>query len=594
MVKSEKPEWMRETRAPLKLPKSLIKFFRDHEIPQIVILQLGSKGSCKENPASQRFICNSVILALHSEKFERVISAGSQVIFLEGFNDETGVDSIRHCIEFMHGEMFDVSQCHNLVEILQFAESWEISSLWYTCLDKIESEIVNSPIKLLDYLASSYDLTKVKHDRMNKVLDEIICTNADELMDGIVNLNCKIAFDKQIFFKLIANSKTASCGRFVISLLAGAEECRKFVIDNLDIIPHSAFCEEAMLLKFRMLLQLSGINREVCSQYFGKFFPCLERSNPIKLPGQPKYREDKADDNASIMQRAFELDFNHGESQLPAVNDSPQMQGPSSDTLSYDFEAIPVQDTELDRTRLMISCAFPVKDYPIMIKSFSLYAGLEVIAHLVSKRNLSSKNLLLLLLPYFRNSSVAACMLYDLRDIALKRCSRQSKAVQDVLSQSFVINMAGRLETFSVSKHFFDVSEFVDKLTSDKNITLQLDHGVLCEICHGNSQESNVKDSSKKSATQIRCVLQNLEIDLSHESTVSFTSEEEFHRDHIIHCYIVGLSSEKTPISYISIMQLTGSEIVQEINNKVCGVKVVVVFSRKVPASSSVFSGILV
>ena len=77
--------------------KNLTKYFTDFDIPQIVILHLGSPGS--EDSLATKFICNSIILAIHSEKFENLVSAVSSDIYLEGFSSQT--DVVRKSIEYM-------------------------------------------------------------------------------------------------------------------------------------------------------------------------------------------------------------------------------------------------------------------------------------------------------------------------------------------------------------------------------------------------------------------------------------------------------------------------------------------------------------
>ena len=577
------PGWTKE--APIKLTKSLLNFFRDHEIPQIVILELGSEGLCKENPSHHRFICNSMILALHSGKFERVISAGSQVIFLEGFNYEAGVDTVRLCIEFLHGEDSAISQCDDSLGILRFAESWEIPCLWHACLDKMKTEIVTSSIKLLDYLRPSFDLAKIAKysPHMNEIVQKVVGSNADLIIKGILSLDTQsIAFNDKIFLKLIEGSKPATCGQFLIWLLAGGQESRTFVAENLHSVPDDAFTDEVTFVKFKSLLldkQCDSLNRSVQSKSYDKFTTHSDEF-PKKLCGpfkEEKLINIKCDDNASIMQRALDM----GSSSSKSPND-----------LRDGFKKKHKKSKE--RTKLMINCEYAVKDYPAKIKNVSLYSGLEIIAQMVSmKKKLSLKNLVNLLSPYFRNPSVAACILEDLHHIALTICCDKSNS--KVLNETFAKVITDRVETFSVSKSYNNASKFIDKLKSDGRISLHLDHGLWCQIKRDNSVGSKTteNDSSKKPPELLNFILKNLDIDLS-SASINFISEEEIPKDYIIHCYIVGLSSKKTPVSYVSILQLTIPEIVEKIKGKVSGVKIVVVFSRNVPACSSVFSGKLV
>ena len=76
-------------------------------------------------------------------------------------------------------------------------------------------------------------------------------------------------------------------------------------------------------------------------------------------------------------------------------------------------------------------------------------------------------------------------------------------------------------------------------------------------------------------------------IDLTSDTTVNFVSHPDFHKNHIIHCYILKLADNGTVISYVSIMLLTIDEVVKllkndkaEIND--CLVKIVVELSKSI------------
>jgi RNA recognition motif-containing protein len=238
-----------------------------------------------------------------------------------------------------------------------------------------------------------------------------------------------------------------------------------------------------------------------------------------------------------------------------------------------------------------------VKKLPSKIESFSLYSRLEVIAHRISRDSLSEKNLTSLLSPYFKNRKVAATILEDLKSIALKRCSSKGKkkdSVQKSLTKALDIAMKGRFEAFSVSKYCYNMTDFLDKLENEKKISLNLDHGVLCKICHDKSATTGKAQGKKSGSEQTKCIFQGFDIDLSSNTNTDFVSDRIFHKDHLIHCYIVGLSAKKSPSSYVSIMQMTVPEVLKEIKDKVKGVKTVAVFSKTSPAKLGLLHDILV
>ena len=420
------------------------------------------------------------------------------------------------------------------------------------------------------------------------LFDRIISLHADTLIRQIIDLHGHSDYDDRMFQKLIENSKTAACGELIIMLLASTEEKKQIVWKNLHLIPDSAFPDKVMLLEFRDLLIQCGKNGDGRCRRRGR------RGRRRRLSQSDMPTQNNDDYNLQTCGINDQSICSTLKSSTPGsdrgTNNADDKEAMSSQTHEitpsrtyYGVEEPTITVEQTDRYRLHVNCAFLVKDYPIKIKELGLplYSGLEAIAHLVSKRNLTDKNLLLLLLPYFKDLAVSVSILEDVRCIALKKCSSQKDSVQDNLRKLFDINKDGRVDTFSVAKYYDDTSEFLVKLASKKQISLNLDYGKLCPICHNRSTTVS-SSKSKKSNKKVKShFLKNIEIDLSSESKIDFIGDEEFHKDHLIHCYIIGLCADKTPISYVSILQLKVPEIIDNITKgKFSGLRIVAVFSR--------------
>ena len=187
--------------------KNLTRYFTDFDIPQIVILHLGSPGS--EDSLATKFICNSVILAIHSEKFENLLSAGSSDIYLEGFDSQT--DVVRKSIEYMYGNHPVIDEQVEIIDIMKFATVWSISSLSELCLATIDTKINTNPLELIDFLPLLdllTDETKLYLETMT-TFKNVIKIHADKFIDLFVKdraLQETLTGRLHLFQALIENS----------------------------------------------------------------------------------------------------------------------------------------------------------------------------------------------------------------------------------------------------------------------------------------------------------------------------------------------------------------------------------------------------
>ena len=217
--------------------KNLTKYFTDFDIPQIVILYLGSPGS--KDTLATKFICNSVILAIHSEKFESLLSAGSSDIYLEGFSSQT--DVVRKSIEYMYGNHPVIDEQVEIIDIMKFATVWSISSLSELCLATIETKINTNPLELIDFLPSLDFLTdKSKlYLKTMTTFKNVIKIHADKFIDLFVKdkaLLETLMGRLNLFQTLIENSYSPQCVIFMTSLLSASERSKRAVLKSLHLI----------------------------------------------------------------------------------------------------------------------------------------------------------------------------------------------------------------------------------------------------------------------------------------------------------------------------------------------------------------------
>ena len=75
-----------------------------------------------------------------------------------------------------------------------------------------------------------------------------------------------------------------------------------------------------------------------------------------------------------------------------------------------------------------------------------------------------------------------------------------------------------------------------------------------------------------------------IKISYASEPSIELSSCCRSHRDNIIHCYMLATSSNRTILSYIPLLQLTLSEIIECTKDKTfLSVEVIVIFSKISP-----------
>ena len=577
------------------LPKNLVDFFRNFEIPQIIVINLVSE----ESPSSgvektvQRFICNSVILAIHSEKFQKIIAAGTDEINLKSFSNPGGVEVVRHCIEFMYGERLAVHRVDDVIGMCKFADIWEISSLWVACLKRISFDLSVRPFTLFYYceLLSIVTEQNWQHDELWREFDKTARENADRLIEHVMGLPDLQDIDDRICRGLIKNSKTAVCGAFIMSLLKNGDSSKKFVVQNIQLIPvATAFADEDQFLLFKNLFLPSERCRLIptITVQFYESHP-QERSGVSVCPSSDKatcaadYNEDGPEKGGTITHYdrestskliiPFSLEnrakpnkpevdvrkINVISDRLPTETGDEKVKQPSKTASKM----------EKIRKRLFTSkYKIPLGQYPALLKEFPLYTGLDIVGHFISESDsLNQYNLMNLLASYYADHRIPESILDDIKAVALLKCSqaRMVKSLDDDLQGVAVYD---RIESFALTKTFFDIPKFCDQLENDNMINMKSDEVIPCPIIYCDADDENH-------------ALGVYEIDFSSESRVKFTATIENHNENIIHCYMLGMKSSGTLLSYIPILQLTVPEIIQFIvsNDSLEVVQVIIVFS---------------
>jgi hypothetical protein len=88
-------------------------------------------------------------------------------------------------------------------------------------------------------------------------------------------------------------------------------------------------------------------------------------------------------------------------------------------------------------------------------------------------------------------------------------------------------------------------------------------------------------------------MIDGFDIDLSLDSGVEFISAKEIHKDHIIHCYMLGFSENGKVLKYVSLLQFLVPEIVKELKNLPLA-KIVVIYSEDFAVHSKKLDKVLV
>ena len=467
------------------LPKNLVNFFTDFEIPQIVFLKLLSPDEefTEDTIPVQQFICNSVILAIHSEKFRKIICNGSVEIYLYRTCD---TDTVRNCIEFMYGNRSIVRHADDIISMLKFADVWDIPSLWLACLEQIKAELSDDANKIFEFYSLYDDIASKdwQQDLLSRELNKTSRKHADSLIQHLIGQPCLLGgIDHQILESLIKSSKTAACGKLVTLLLGSRDKhLMNLVLMNLQAIPAAtAFENESEFLSFKS--QLSASDR--CKLV------------PITI----EFYRHHSTESAPLVADSLSLDVSSGldkqENMLgvtieePFITDLPNMKvidgftQPNNVDIKISWNTLRVEKIRKQLFATEISCRsrIPLSGYPGLIKkNFSLYTGLDIIAHFISQSQcLNQLNLINLLLPYFENPLIPESVLQDVKVIALRKCSQKSmiQTVDSDLQAGFVPN---RIDTFAVEKTFKDVRLFEAKLGEEKMIDLKLDDCILCPI----------------------------------------------------------------------------------------------------------------
>ena len=284
------------------LPKNLVNFFRNEEIPETVTIYITKSAQSFKSDGGKgkmvkRFSCSSIILAIHSERFKRIVSSGTNEIFLECFESPSEINAVKHIFEFMYGDRSAVNRVSDISVVCKFAHIWEVPSLWLACIDHIKSSLSSDPIKLFDYYKMHDTLTQSYNqlDELWREFNRVAQENADILIRYIMSAKGPKEVDFRILKELIENSKTAICGEYVSLLVKRGGVLKTFLKENLHLIPvTTAFANEKELHEFKKLFNLSEWPELIpliikYEQKIGKYEPFV----PVRVNNHSKVKKSK-------------------------------------------------------------------------------------------------------------------------------------------------------------------------------------------------------------------------------------------------------------------------------------------------------------
>ena len=539
------------------LPKNLVYFFRNEDIPHTVTIYITNseapKSDCGKSKIVKEFLCSSIILAIHSERFQRIISTGNGEIYLECFQSPSEIEAVKHSLEFMYGDRSAVRRADDISAVCKFSEIWDIQSLWLCCLAHMKACLSYDPLKLFDYykILGVVSERNWRRDELWREFDKVARENADILIQYVIDERGAEVFDERICKGLIKNSKTIKCGKYISLLVKRGGDSKKFLMDNMDLIPvNTAFANGTEFRKFEKLFKSSS---EWC-----RFTPLIVRFD--ENSGIPE-EESVVSLNQDVAKQSRPKKSNNQSRPEQTPFDIPSSSGSSNPSFSRDdaHESTPVmidvkpEPLELKAARKkerLLKKLFslrensrrhiPLADYPELIKNFSLHTRLDIILHFVSEStSLNERNILNLLSSFYENPLISVHILEDINKLAMSKCS--TGCIPERLKDSFLeVASPKRLETFSMTKIFYDVSEFCAKLLHEKRIIIPSDGVAQCPLIWCDLTDNFFGHT-----------LEGFSIDFCSESGVQFTSSQGAHLENMLHCYMVLWSVWRMKICHV-------------------------------------------
>ena len=544
------------------LPKNLASFFQNSKIPPEVIINLvsGESSLSADNRSVKKFVCHSVILALHSEAFRRIIAAGTEEIkFLVNSNSPVGMEVVRHSIEFMYGDQSAVYRVDDFIGMCKLSDVWDIPSLWVACLARIKCNLSDQPLQLFEYcqLLNIVSDKNWQHEDLWHEFDKTTKENADILITHIMKLPVLEEIDKRICKGLIKNSTTAICGQYLISL--SSDELKEFVLLNLQLIPvTTAFASEADFIKFKSYFlpwecdQLDAITDEFYKHY-QKNITILEGSaDTLAMDHVMTNDVDVLKDGDGTVY--FSLSSSDNVPKATTLSDIKSTENKGSVLNTSKKQQMQDKVIRTERTRMRFFAAqnseeIPLSEYPEYLKKFPLYTGLDIVGHFISESSyLRGRNLRNLLIPFFQNQLIPASILNDIKAIAFSKCNRPNM-IESLDDEFQGLQVSDRIETFAMTWFFENIELFCTILANEKKIKMQFEEDISDISCPVN--RSSTKNESH-----------GLYLDFSNNSCIKFVSLEDCQSKDIIHCYILVMSKTGNYQSYIPILQLTIPQII--------------------------------
>ena len=227
--------------------RNLNKLFTNFTIPQIVTIHVNDT----------KFLCSSVILALHSEKLYKMISSGVEDIVLEEFSFEGAEYLVRDCLMFIYGDNITVN-IGNILELCKFAIIYGINSLWMECIKYIRSELNQCPENIIHlYRLLGIADSDVKHNQLQIIFDKVLKNRysfvVNHLYHQITTRKMSIDDIDENLFKsiIILSSEVSHFGSLRELLLLLVSDCNrdnqekenkhcKIVLSHINNIPFPA------------------------------------------------------------------------------------------------------------------------------------------------------------------------------------------------------------------------------------------------------------------------------------------------------------------------------------------------------------------
>ena len=493
--------------------KSVIKFFRSFELPQVVCLKINQS----------KIYVNSVILALHSPVFEEIILEGNDEITLESSLHYPGAEpSIQLCLQFIHGDEVKIS-LDQIPILYHFASVYKIKSMEEQCVECFMEYVQHINV----YITALKNWTS-KEATASDWYKKIVLGNSHQVIKCLTS-NQSIP----VVLNLIRDVN--SCGSSMIPLMMPSQEMindflmimRKKVTLPLDAVQlnlmKSKYCSGAKVSPMHSadVLRIEENSKELADEKYlhNTNLENIESSHreAIEVEASATHECNELASTASATcSREKNSEFFNSKNFSKLVTEDKNRQN----LLSLSFSDILVLAQTIERNTAPNYLKLDIIITWVLLKKFQL------------DDNLNKK-----LFSSFNNAAVSSEFLLDMKEVF------------SVSGNTNCPTTNSRDKTYSVSSKIMTQEEIRKQIKENGSINLS---DQICNVssCQIDNHRLNFKVLLKKNMNDLCRVLSN----------------DDVHSDMIVHIYLLALDESLFVHGIISLKVLTKGEIMRICN----------------------------